>query len=297
MSSLLTKYGELAAKRTPDRKRKMATKKRARRFTDSQSSAPGAILEPQKPKTDENIFLFVPNLIGYTRVILAAFSLSYMSYHPKACTALYSLSCLLDAVDGQAARRLGQTLKFGGVLDMITDRCATCCLLCFLSSAYPRYALLFQALITLDFSSHYIHMYSSLVAGSRSHKTVSQEHSWILWSYYNNSITLFIFCFGNEMFFICIYLMAFYHTPIGISSPYMMSFLPPALRDAIPLKIWSAIQRITLPQLLAFASFPICFGKQAINCVQFWKASKHLVDSDLEERWEKKHGSSALKTD
>jgi CDP-diacylglycerol--inositol 3-phosphatidyltransferase len=102
----------------------------------------------------------VPNLIGYSRIILAAGALFYMSYHPKACTVLYLVSCLLDAVDGQAARALGQTSKFGAVLDMVTDRCTTSCLLCFLSSAYPRWALLFQFLITLDFSSHYIHMYS-----------------------------------------------------------------------------------------------------------------------------------------
>jgi CDP-diacylglycerol--inositol 3-phosphatidyltransferase len=45
-----------------------------------------------------------------------------MSYHPKYCTIAYVISCLLDAVDGQAARALGQTSKFGAVLDMVTDR-------------------------------------------------------------------------------------------------------------------------------------------------------------------------------
>jgi CDP-alcohol phosphatidyltransferase len=60
--------------------------------------------------------------VGYTRVILAGLSLHYMSTHPKYCTVLYAVSCLLDAVDGQAARALGQTSKFGAVLDMVTDR-------------------------------------------------------------------------------------------------------------------------------------------------------------------------------
>lgn len=46
-----------------------------------------------------------------------------MNYHPKYCTLAYGISCLLDAVDGQAARALGQTSKFGAVLDMVTDRC------------------------------------------------------------------------------------------------------------------------------------------------------------------------------
>ncbi|KAG8967937.1 CDP-diacylglycerol-inositol 3-phosphatidyltransferase [Tulasnella sp. 419] len=110
---------------------------------------------------DENVFLFVPNLIGYARIILAGLALNYMPEHPKACTLLYGISCLLDAVDGMAARSLGQTSKFGAVLDMVTDRCTTSCLLCFLSSTYPSFALFFQFLITLDFSSHYMHMYRS----------------------------------------------------------------------------------------------------------------------------------------
>lgn len=46
-----------------------------------------------------------------------------MSYHPKYCTILYGISSLLDAVDGQAARALGQSSRFGAVLDMVTDRC------------------------------------------------------------------------------------------------------------------------------------------------------------------------------
>ncbi|KAJ7940697.1 CDP-alcohol phosphatidyltransferase-domain-containing protein [Mycena leptocephala] len=71
----------------------------------------------------ENVFLFVPNLIGYTRIILAGLSLHFMSYHPIRCTIAYCVSCLLDAVDGHAARALGQTSKFGAVLDMVTDRC------------------------------------------------------------------------------------------------------------------------------------------------------------------------------
>ena len=45
-----------------------------------------------------------------------------MSTHPKFCTVAYVISCLLDAVDGMAARALGQTSKFGAVLDMVTDR-------------------------------------------------------------------------------------------------------------------------------------------------------------------------------
>lgn len=48
-----------------------------------------------------------------------------MSFHPKYCTIAYGISCLLDAADGHAARALNQTSKFGAVLDMVTDRCVS----------------------------------------------------------------------------------------------------------------------------------------------------------------------------
>jgi CDP-diacylglycerol--inositol 3-phosphatidyltransferase len=108
--------------------------------------------------------------------------------------------------------------------------------------------------------------------------------------------TLFIFCTGNELFFICLYLMNSYHKPIGISAPYLMSCLPVVLQRSVPLSIWAALQRLTWPQLIAGLSFPICAGKQIINCVQFWKASKHLVDSDLEDRYQKKLARSSQKS-
>src|SRR5579859_1307092 len=68
---------------------------------------------PQPPHPWVNhdvVFLFIPNLIGYTRVILAASSLYFMRWHPKYCTWLYIVSCLLDAFDGMAARRFGQSM-------------------------------------------------------------------------------------------------------------------------------------------------------------------------------------------
>ncbi|KAI6028794.1 phosphatidylinositol synthase [Pisolithus orientalis] len=221
----------------------------------------------------ENVFFFVPNLIGYTRVILAGLSLHFMSYHPRYCTLLYGISCLLDAVDGLAARALGQTSKFGAVLDMVTDRCTTSCLLCYLSSAYPSYALLFQFLIALDFSSHYMHMYSSLVTGSRSHKLVTSDVSRILWYYYNDSRTLFFMCAGNELFFVSLYLMKWIQTPISAS-------LPSPVASYFPVFLLS----LTWPAAMAMLTFPICFTKNVINVVQLWKASKILVGVDLAER-------------
>jgi len=111
-----------------------------------------------------------------------------MPYHPLTCAILYGISCILDALDGYYARRYSQSTKFGAVLDMVTDRCTTACLLVFLSSAYPRWAPLFQGLVSLDLASHYMHMYAMTGAGS--HKNVKRELDWLLNIYYTNNVSL-----------------------------------------------------------------------------------------------------------
>ncbi|CAF5137788.1 unnamed protein product, partial [Rotaria magnacalcarata] len=58
-------------------------------------------------KTD-NIFLFIPNIIGYVRVFLSIASFYFMPSHPKITIFCYLTSELLDALDGHAARALGQ---------------------------------------------------------------------------------------------------------------------------------------------------------------------------------------------
>lgn len=129
--------------------------------------------------------------IGYSRIILAIASLYYMPLHPRTCSLLYSVSCLLDALDGVAARHFQQSTRFGAVLDMVTDRCTTACLLVFLSSAFPRWTLLFQGLISLDLASHYMHMYATLSMGGsdQSHKKVDQSRSQLLHLYYTNRVS------------------------------------------------------------------------------------------------------------
>lgn len=114
-----------------------------------------------------------------------------MPLHPRRCTLIYSLSCILDAADGYLARRYNQSTKFGAVLDMVTDRCTTTCLLVFLSMAMPRWSMVFQLLISLDFTSHYMHMYATLAmgGGGQSHKNVDKGRSRVMHLYYTNKVS------------------------------------------------------------------------------------------------------------
>lgn len=113
-----------------------------------------------------------------------------MPIHPRTCSFLYSVSCLLDAVDGMVARKFNQSTQFGAVLDMTIDRCTTSCLLVFLAIAYPKWSILFQGLISLDFSSHFMHVYATLAMGTanQSHKKINENRPWAMRIYYSNVV-------------------------------------------------------------------------------------------------------------
>lgn len=172
---------------------------------------------------EENIFLFVPNLIGYARVVLALISFFLMPCCPWPAVFCYLLSALLDAFDGHAARALNQSTKFGAMMDMLTDRCATMCLLVNLSLLYPAYTFLFQVSMCLDISSHWLHLHSSTIKGSASHKTIDLSGNPILRIYYTSKPVLFVMCAGNELFFCLLYLL--YHLEEPASWLYALLFL------------------------------------------------------------------------
>ncbi|KAI1341850.1 CDP-diacylglycerol-inositol 3-phosphatidyltransferase-like protein PIS [Xylariaceae sp. FL0016] len=254
----------------------------------------------------ENIFLFWPNIIGYSRIVLAIASLYYMPLHPRTCSLLYSISCLLDALDGYAARYYNQSTRFGAVLDMVTDRCTTSCLLVFLSSAFPRWAIVFQSLISVDFASHYMHMYATLAMGGsgESHKNVDKSRSWLLNLYYTNKTVLFVCCALNELFFIALYLLSF-SSPL--LSPQLLQSVDQTKAAAIQTgaQVNSSVLRQLFtnpysagalemarankmdsfwPWVLAGISAPVMAIKQFLNVVQMVKASKWLAEGDVEMR-------------
>ncbi|KAJ8132521.1 hypothetical protein O1611_g1105 [Lasiodiplodia mahajangana] len=224
----------------------------------------------------ENIFLFWPNLIGYFRIVLAVASLYYMPLHPRTCSLLYSISCLLDALDGYAARYFHQSTRFGAVLDMVTDRCTTSCLLVFLSSAFPRWAIVFQGLISLDFASHYIHMYATLAMGgsAESHKNVDKSRSWLLNLYYTNKLLKSV----GESKAAAIQSGAQVNSSI-ISQLFTNPYSAAALEMARANKMDS-----TWPWILAGVSAPVMIIKNVLNIVQLVKASKWLAEGDVEQR-------------
>lgn len=86
-------------------------------------------------------------------------------------------------------------------------------------------------------------------------------------------------CAGNELFFVALYLIKWDKTPLYTLLPYSLTMSPLFIEHAPRFLI-----HLTFAQLLAAVTLPICVGKNIVNVVQAWKASKVLVGVDLRER-------------
>ncbi|KAL3858087.1 hypothetical protein ACJMK2_012701 [Sinanodonta woodiana] len=78
------------------------------------------------------VLLFVPNIIGYIRLLLLIVSLIFYS-KPLLFLSLYGISVLFDGFDGFLARKLNQTSAFGAWFDVVIDLVSRGALWCFLS--------------------------------------------------------------------------------------------------------------------------------------------------------------------
>lgn len=165
---------------------------------------------------------------------------------------LYGISGFLDAFDGYAARKFNQGTSFGAVLDMVTDRCATTSLICYLCVIYPNFCLLWQMLVSLDLASHYMHMYAMLSSGSTSHKNVDEKQSKLLSLYYNNRKVLFLVCLVNELFYVALYLHYYEFFWLGT--------------------------------ILAYLSAPVWLFKQIANVIQMRNAALILATKDAKDK-------------
>ncbi|GAA49864.1 CDP-diacylglycerol--inositol 3-phosphatidyltransferase [Clonorchis sinensis] len=122
----------------------------------------------------------------YGRIILLLYSCWHMRTDCWLTVFAYVVSGLLDAVDGYAARALNQSSRFGAMLDMLVDRCATMCLLACLATFYPNYVFLFQISMLVDIASHWLHLHTSVAVGRQTHKAIDLSGNPVLRLYYRN---------------------------------------------------------------------------------------------------------------
>jgi CDP-diacylglycerol--inositol 3-phosphatidyltransferase len=225
------------------------------------------------------ILLYVPNLIGYARVILLFMCYFVMIKNYLLAILFYSVSSLLDAFDGYYARKLNQSSKFGGLLDMLTDRAATTCLIMCLCYFYPEWIFALQLWVFLDITSHWAHQLASVFRGEQSHKSTAKDtkRNIILRLYYTSRPFLFFMCAMNETYFSCLYLL---HFTEGWTIPF------------INIGIW---------RTLLWSSFPFMCIKTIISFIHLLDAAWSLACIESESSLEnplkqKKEEDGKLKT-
>ena len=156
-----------------------------------------------------NVFLYVPNMIGYLRLCLLIASALHCfpiesSYDLNIFLKCYFLNFVLDGIDGPAARYFNQCTEFGYAFDMILDRIGSSLLFFKLAlefglkkSMFGKCASTFWLLcMFLDIGSHWL----ATLAWPKAHKdkkNVSNSASnRVLKWYYGN---LFVICFFSEI--------------------------------------------------------------------------------------------------
>jgi CDP-diacylglycerol--inositol 3-phosphatidyltransferase len=201
------------------------------------------------------VWLFVPNVIGYVRIILSTIAL-YHWQRPVQFSKYYSVAFILDAADGLAARVFKQSSEFGALLDMLTDRCATAALLVIISGIAPRIAPFAMSAAFLDGYSHFLQFAAGLCTQSKSHKTASP--GWLLELYYWRPMLTFV-CTLNEFCFLAMYMIV-----SGSPGKVLLPWILPRWR---------------LADIVCCISAPVCIFKQAISVHQVFAASNTIREA------------------
>jgi len=241
----------------------------------------------------ENVFVFIPNLIGYLRVALAVAAFYYMMTDPWKCCFYYLLSGFMDALDGHAARKWGQSSQFGACLDMITDRCATSLLMVGLAVMYPAYAFHFQMLIGLDICSHWVQMTATYVTGAGSHKTIDLSKNIFLYYYYTSRPVLFFVCAANEWLWSMLYVVFFMHGKPENADVYEALSTPPPDDCSWALPLTIAGTTLSVWQWIAWGCLPVSAFKNIVNVIQLLSASSDLGGADMADRAKARRSSSS----
>jgi CDP-diacylglycerol--inositol 3-phosphatidyltransferase len=205
--------------------------------------------------TTKQIYLYIPNLIDYTRVVLNVIGFYYVKQYPNLFMFLYMTSYFLDDLDGIVARLLNQKSNFGAIIDMIIDRLATCGLLMVLSSFYPDWQFLFILLMMLDIGSHWLQTQSCIVVPDNENHKIFNEPFAILNTYYKNRTFMAIVCFGAEVSLMALYYMYF----------------NPKLMDSVLFKCFISL------------NVPWYILKQYISVLQIISASERIANYDLQK--------------
>lgn len=210
-------------------------------------------------EADPDIFLYIPNILDYFRLVFAIIGFFVGKTHPFFFLTTYFVSFSLDLFDGMAARHFNQCSRLGGTLDMVIDRISTAGLLMLLSQLYSDYSVIFIYLMMLDIGSHWLQTHSAMMGTNLkthiNHKSL-QENYYTVRLYYTNQPFLFSVCLFAEVFLLLIYLRHFY-------SVFFATY-------------W-------IIYIFVFFTFCVYALKQYISVIQMLSAAQRIVSMDIRE--------------
>ncbi|KDP29667.1 hypothetical protein JCGZ_18829 [Jatropha curcas] len=211
------------------------------------------------------VYLYIPNIVGYTRILMNCFAFAICFSNKRLFCLLYFISFVCDGIDGWCARKFNQVSTFGAVLDMVTDRISTACLLVILSQVY-RPGLVFVSLLALDIASHWLQMYSTFLLGKASHKDVKDSTNWLFRAYYGNRTFMAYCCAACEVLYIILFLVA------EKENENLMDVLMRSIKE------WSLISFLLGLSLFGWAI------KQIVNIIQMKTAADICVLYDINKK-------------
>ena len=117
---------------------------------------------PKQPQVPSR-FIFVfqknkPKKSAASRILFAVIGFAFVYTSPTMFFICYAISAFNDIADGYFARKYNQVSKLGAVLDMVTDRASTTCLIMVLCQLYPAYSFFFLTSVAMDIMSHFAHI-------------------------------------------------------------------------------------------------------------------------------------------
>jgi CDP-diacylglycerol--inositol 3-phosphatidyltransferase len=238
--------------------------------------------------TAAQVLVYVPNLIGYSRIVLVLLSFGLLSASPErywdVAVLCYICGFVGDLFDGYAARALHQITAFGGVLDMVTDRCSTLGLLTLLGCdsyysggvvdvgwlpAVPCFRLVAILLQILDVSSHWCQMYATLSLGMhhKSEEGNADKNFLVRW-FYRYYWFFGYLCCGAE----------FTYVLLLIRSRLMLGSGGGIVVESLGTGAGAKLVPIVNSALLV--TIPGCVAKQAVNVMQLLSACHAIASSD-----------------
>jgi len=206
------------------------------------------------------VLLYVPNLLGYVRILSAFVGLHFSIDHPVLAIWVWIASCSLDLIDGILARKLNQCSKFGIFLDIVADIVLrTCCWLAALVNSRSQQLLL---VVCIVISIEWCTMVCTQLHAARSQahwKSQRDNDPWLVRKVFSRN-------FKSPLGILAMY---------GLFSANMWTFAfeRPELLDAIPyFQFW---------MYLAYAGRVLAFSIELWLCYSF---ISFVIEQDTEMR-------------